>query len=338
MFLLLCARADAALGGRWLERGDRGEDVRDLQRALRRLGYETGVDAQFGPRTERVVRRYERAEGILVDGEVSKGQGRGMVRRVEEGSGRGDDDGGADRRRAEQTAFGRRTLEHGDRGPGVKRLQDVLTALGYRASPDGIFGPGTESRVREYERDEGIGVDGEVSGGQARGMERRLEERGPVEEPRPERAPAGDADRWFPIAGNWSWGGEGSGFGERDGAHHGVDVFAECGTPLVAAESGAVVFKAFHERAGHYVVVRGAQSGQDHVYMHLQGPPPVERGQRVRVRQSIGAVGDSGNARGCHLHFETWSAPGWYEGGSAFDPRPSLERWARTTRAVLARR
>jgi murein DD-endopeptidase MepM/ murein hydrolase activator NlpD len=38
-------------------------------------------------------------------------------------------------------------------------------------------------------------------------------------------------------------------------------------------------------------------------------------------------VGDTGNASGCHLHFELWSAPGWYAGGEPFDPLPRLQRW-----------
>lgn len=327
------APADAALGGRWLERGDRGQDVRDLQRALRRLGHRVGVDGWFGPATERAVRRYEREERIDVDGEVSKGQGRGMVRRVEERA------AGDRRERGERRAFGSRTLARGDRGPAVKRLQEVLSGLGYRTVADGDFGPGTEANVERYEREEDITVDGRVSGGQARGMQRRLEDRGPVgDEQRSEPAPVGRGHGWFPIAGRWAWGGGGAGFGERDGAHRGQDLVADCGTPLVSAEAGRVVFKAFQERAGHYVVIRGARSGHDHVYMHLESPSPVDRGDAVRLRQPIGSVGDTGNARGCHLHFELWSAPGWFEGGAAFDPRPSLERWARSTRAALARR
>ena len=67
--------------------------------------------------------------------------------------------------------------------------------------------------------------------------------------------------------------------------------------------------------------------GCDQPYMHLLEPALVETGQRVFTRQKIGKVGETGRASGCHLHFEMWSSPGWYEGGKAFDPLPSLEGW-----------
>jgi murein DD-endopeptidase MepM/ murein hydrolase activator NlpD len=38
-------------------------------------------------------------------------------------------------------------------------------------------------------------------------------------------------------------------------------------------------------------------------------------------------VGDTGRASGCHLHFEEWTAPGWYAGGKPFDPLPDLRAW-----------
>ena len=43
--------------------------------------------------------------------------------------------------------------------------------------------------------------------------------------------------------------------------------------------------------------------------------------------QLIGYVGDTGDASGCHLHFEMWRKPGWYSGGSPFDPLPDLLAW-----------
>ncbi len=61
--------------------------------------------------------------------------------------------------------------------------------------------------------------------------------------------------------------------------------------------------------------------------MHLVSPSAFRKGDRVYTGQRIGEVGDSGNASGCHLHYEMWSAPGWYEGGRPFDPLPALKSW-----------
>ena len=58
--------------------------------------------------------------------------------------------------------------------------------------------------------------------------------------------------------------------------------------------------------------------------MHLREAALVDQGDQVRTGQLIGYVGDTGRAAGCHLHFEVWTAPGWYSGGSPFDPLPNL--------------
>ena len=125
----------------------------------------------------------------------------------------------------------------------------------------------------------------------------------------------------FPIDGAWKMGrGKSSG-------HQGVDVFADCGTPLVAPKGGRVVEVDTHGSAGHYVILR-APSGEEHVFMHLRRRARVDPGDELAPGAAIGAVGDSGNADGCHLHFEVWTAPGWYRGGAPRDPQPYLERWA----------
>jgi murein DD-endopeptidase MepM/ murein hydrolase activator NlpD len=95
----------------------------------------------------------------------------------------------------------------------------------------------------------------------------------------------------------------------------------------VAARGGTVKFKQYHSRAGYYLVIDGARTGTDFVYMHLREAALVEKGDKVKTGQPIGFVGDTGAADGCHLHFEEWTAPGWYSGGSAFDPLPDLRAW-----------
>ena len=136
-------------------------------------------------------------------------------------------------------------------------------------------------------------------------------------------------DNLFPVRGRHDYGSAGAHFGAgRAGhSHQGQDVMAKCGTRMVAARGGRIKFKQYHAAAGHYIVIDGDGTELDYVYMHLDQPSPFGEGDRVYTGQTIGAVGDSGNARGCHLHFELWSAPGWYDGGKPFDPFPSLQAW-----------
>jgi len=136
-------------------------------------------------------------------------------------------------------------------------------------------------------------------------------------------------DHIFPIRGRHDFGGAGAVFGSgRAGhSHQGHDVFAECGVPMVAARGGRVQFSGYHGAAGNYIVIDGAGTEIDYAYMHLAEPAPFRAGDRVYTGQRIGAVGETGNAQGCHLHFELWGEPGWYEGGRPFDPLPSLLAW-----------
>lgn len=133
----------------------------------------------------------------------------------------------------------------------------------------------------------------------------------------------------FPILGGHEYGMSAGRFGAgRTGhTHQGQDVMAACGTPLVAARGGIVQYSGYQGAAGNYVVIDGRGTGNDFMYAHLAELSPLQTGDTVRTGQPIGIVGETGDAQGCHLHFEIWGAPGWYEGGSPFDPLPYLEKW-----------
>lgn len=133
----------------------------------------------------------------------------------------------------------------------------------------------------------------------------------------------------FPILGSHEYGMSAGRFGAgRSGhTHQGQDVMAACGTPLVAARGGKVQYSGYQSAAGNYVVIDGRGTGYDFMYAHLAEPSPLHTGDTVRTGQSIGVVGETGDAQGCHLHFEMWGAPGWYEGGAPIDPLSYLQKW-----------
>jgi murein DD-endopeptidase MepM/ murein hydrolase activator NlpD len=133
----------------------------------------------------------------------------------------------------------------------------------------------------------------------------------------------------FPVKGKHNYGQSGARFGAgRSGhSHQGHDVMAACGTPLIAARGGVVKAKQYHSAAGNYLVIDGQNTGVDYAYMHMPVPSALEEGDRVRTGDQIGVVGDTGSATACHLHFEMWRAPGWYTGGSPFDPLAELREW-----------
>ena len=83
--LLLPATASADFGDRPLREGSRGHDVRVLQDFLTRVGLRTTVDGQYGPRTARRVRSWERRSEKRVNGRVSRPDARKLRSQVEQG-------------------------------------------------------------------------------------------------------------------------------------------------------------------------------------------------------------------------------------------------------------
>lgn len=120
----------------------------------------------------------------------------------------------------------------------------------------------------------------------------------------------------FPVRGPHTYG-DGIGADRGDHTHQGQDVLADCGTRLVAARGGKVEYNAYQASgAGYYLVIDGAETPYDFVYMHLAKRSPVKEGSTVTTGQKLGVVGTTGSSSACHLHFEVWTAPGWYNGGT----------------------
>lgn len=129
-------------------------------------------------------------------------------------------------------------------------------------------------------------------------------------------------------------------------AHHdypATDIFAPCGTPVVAVTAGVVdeVSRTDSWSPGtDDPAIRGGLStsivGNDGVRYygsHLsEVAPGIEAGARVQPGQPLGKVGDSGNARGagCHLHFgiSPPCGPGdWQVRRGTIYPWPFLDSW-----------
>lgn len=92
--------------------------------------------------------------------------------------------------------------------------------------------------------------------------------------------------------------------------HEGTDLFAACGTPARSPADG--ILKLAQGGSGGLAVYVYEPNGTYHYLAHLQRFVASHRsGQQVKVGETIGYVGDTGNAVGgpCHIHFEIHPAP-----------------------------
>ncbi|WP_223649570.1 M23 family metallopeptidase [Hymenobacter psoromatis] len=103
--------------------------------------------------------------------------------------------------------------------------------------------------------------------------------------------------------------------------HEGLDISAPRGTPAVAATDGYIT-RTGESQLGGRVVWLADNQGQTLYYAHLD-KQLVRPGQHVRAGDTLGLVGNTGNARTTapHLHFGIYQA-----GRGAVDPWPFLHR------------
>ncbi len=111
-------------------------------------------------------------------------------------------------------------------------------------------------------------------------------------------------------------------------SHHGIDIFAKRGTPVVAAAPGVVNRVQVTNLGGKVVWLRDL-SGNSLYYAHLDSQV-VSSGMRVALGDTLGFVGNTGNARTTppHLHFGVYRRgegpvdPYWF----VYRPRGTIPR------------
>jgi murein DD-endopeptidase MepM/ murein hydrolase activator NlpD len=145
----------------------------------------------------------------------------------------------------------------------------------------------------------------------------------------------------FPIFGTASFG---DSFGGprptvRGGWHHGEDLFAPHGAPVLAVADGTLHTIGFNRLGGYRLWLRDL-AGNEFYYAHLSAYSPLAvEGRRVEAGDVIGFVGDTGDAEGGspHLHFEIHPASMiglGYDGVVA--PYPILLAWRRAEDVSLS--
>lgn len=122
-------------------------------------------------------------------------------------------------------------------------------------------------------------------------------------------------------------------YGPRgSGFHAGTDYYGPRGTAILAFADGVVEevrqgctegIMTCNGGAGNYVRIDHG-NGLDSRYLHLQ-TIEVKQGQRVRVGQRIGTLGNTGHSTGPHLHFEIRQDDTGYGQAGSKNPVPYVE-------------
>ncbi len=100
--------------------------------------------------------------------------------------------------------------------------------------------------------------------------------------------------------------------------HWAIDIAADYGSTVVAAAAGRVIFAGWKSNGGGNQVWISHGGDFYTTYNHMSAIT-VSTGQSVGRGQQVGRIGQSGDATGPHLHFETWIGPIW-NGGTRMNP------------------
>ena len=86
--------------------------------------------------------------------------------------------------------------------------------------------------------------------------------------------------------------------------HHGIDIVAKEGEPILASASGVVVFSDWTYKYGNLIIIYHRDGYFTHYAHNKQNfKVPLDQVERGEV---IALVGNTGSSTGPHLHFEIW--------------------------------
>jgi murein DD-endopeptidase MepM/ murein hydrolase activator NlpD len=142
----------------------------------------------------------------------------------------------------------------------------------------------------------------------------------------------------FPVSGPVAWGDSYGGLRSdvSGGWHHGDDIFAHLGQPVLAIADGTIV-KTGWERLGGWRLWLKDHANNRFYYAHLSGYTRLARkGRKVHAGDVLGFIGHTGDAFTTlwHLHFEIHPSKLLYlRYDGAVDPTSYLSDWRRETAA-----
>ena len=139
----------------------------------------------------------------------------------------------------------------------------------------------------------------------------------------------------FPVYGQASFSSTFGAARSDTGWHHGEDIFAPLGTPILAVANGIVYSVGWNKVGGLRFWLQDL-AGNEFYYAHLSAYSPLAvNGAQVRAGDVIGFMGNTGDAEHTpyHLHFEIHPVSLLYRGydGGAVAPYPYLTAWKRLT-------
>ena len=123
-----------------LRRGQSGDDVKSLQQQLNAQGAGLKADGEFGAKTDKALRAFQRRKGLEQDGVA----GASTQKQLDKGL----------------TLPKDKLMSEGSQGSKVRGAQELMNRLGSDLKTDGKFGPKTQEAVRKLQKEHGLKEDG----------------------------------------------------------------------------------------------------------------------------------------------------------------------------------